>query len=375
MEKFSWAIQDGLLCKVTGKLQSLWMEIPGRCNLACRYCFACAGEKLEESKLMTWEVIEKILEEAAKMGVTSFGIPGAGEPLLPTNRKLTMRILRKCADLNIFVSLFTTSEFITAELANELFNLPVELLVKCNTLNPELQDRFVSDPKRGRIIHNYGAKRNAKIQLLMNKGFADDARCRAMFGRKSRLGLVTSIMTSEEGELSNLDHVANILRFCRQNNLIFDSDSVLKRGRGIVCGLSLGDEEYKQKVFELQRIDREEFGNEWTPTQSYVGGPACDRCFHHLYVDQYGTIHPCVGAMGIELGNIRETNLEEAWNKPEMEIIRNRKYKGRCGDECANFAEGKCNSCLGRRTINLTNKSLLADGCVKTIGCWNFKKK
>ncbi|EKE21163.1 MAG: tungsten-containing aldehyde ferredoxin oxidoreductase cofactor modifying protein, partial [uncultured bacterium] len=278
--------QDGLLRENTGKLQSLWLETPGRCNLACRYCFACGGENLDEKNLLQHTDIEKLLNEAREMGVKSFGIPGAGEPLLPINKELTMYILKKCATLGFFSALFTTGEFITPELADELYRLPVELLIKCNALNVELQDKFVSDPKRRRIIHGYGKKRNNAIEMLMANGFNQPA-----YGRKSRLALVTSIMT-DDGELSNLDCVVEILRFCRQNNIIFDCDSVLKVGRGINCGLHTSDEKYKQKLLELQKIDREEFGNEWLITQSYVGGPACDRYRHHLYVTQYGEIHP-----------------------------------------------------------------------------------
>jgi hypothetical protein len=116
-----------------------------------------------------------------------------------------------------------------------------------------------------------------------------------------------------------------------------------------------------------------------------------------MYINQYGDIRPCIGAMDVNLGNIREgTTLEQAWDTPEMQIIRSRNYKGKCGDECANFAEideertaeagtikHKCNSCLGRRTGTqiidgkeksiLTNKYLLEKGCVPTVGCWNFR--
>jgi MoaA/NifB/PqqE/SkfB family radical SAM enzyme len=182
-------------------------------------------------------------------------------------------------------------------------------------------------------------------------------------------------MTDESGDLSNLDQVVDVLRYCRNHNIIFDCDSVLRRGRGISCGLCTEDQQLKIKLLELQRIDREEFGNDWEITQSYVGGPACDRHFHHLYITQYGEILPCIGATGVHLGNVRTTSLEQAWNSEEMKIIRARRYGGKCGIECANFAEGKCNSCLGRRAVNLTNDFLLSHGYVDTIGCWNFRKK
>jgi len=371
----SWAIQNGLLRTVTGKLQSLWIETPGRCNLACPYCFACGGEALDKENLMDEAQIMSILEQAKAMGVESVGIPGAGEPLLPSNLALTMRIIQKCADLGMFVSLFTTGEFLTRELARKLFDLPVELLIKCNALDPDLQDRFVSDLSRGREIKDYGTKRNACVQMLMEEGFSDRNKCQSSFGRKSRLALVTPIMSDGDDGLSNLAEIERIFRFCRDNNIIFDCDSVLKRGRGASCHLHANDVSYKAVVAGLQRIDREVYGNDWPLSQSYVGGAPCDRYHHHLYVTQYGEIHPCIGSLGVKLGNVRKTTLQQAWDTVEMGIIRSRSYGGVCGEECANFSEGSCNSCLGRRTVNLTNESLRKHLKVQTIGCWNCKKK
>lgn len=368
------AVQHGLERKNTGKLQTLWIEVPGYCNLACSYCYACGGEGLEIKKLLSWKSYESILLQAKQAGVDSIGIPGAGEPLIGKNLDLTMRIIRKCTEFGIFVTLFTTGEFITEQLAREIYELSVEIMLKGNTLNPALQDKFVSDPNRGRIISGFGEKRNKAIELLMQKGFNNETECIKKFGRKSRMALVTSIMTNHDGGISNLNELTDILRYCRNNNIIFDCDVILKRGRGATCSLCPEDQEVKSKLFELQRIDREEFGNVWEVSQSYVG-TECDRYMHHMYVNQYGEIRPCIGAMDVKLGNAREVTLEQAWNSCEMQIIRARKYVGKCGEECANFAEGKCNSCLGRRTINLTNKNLLAKGAVETIGCWNFHEK
>lgn len=365
------AVQHGLQRINTGKLQSLWIELPGRCNLACSYCYACGGEKLDESRLLSWSNYEKILESAKAMGVDSIGIPGAGEPLLPgKNFELTMRFLTKCKELGLFVTLFTTGQFITEELARELYDLPVEIMLKGNSLKAEIQDEFVSNPEIGQIRTGYGKKRNRAIQILMKAGFNKKRTSTKMYGRASRMALVTSIMTSEDKGPSNYDEMASILRFCRKRNIIFDCDSLLKRGRGSNCSLCIGDREIKAKLLELQEVDAIEFKKHWELSQSYVG-TVCDRYMHHMYVSQYGDIRPCIGAMDVVLGNVKLTTLEKAWNSREMTIIHNRYYGGVCGTNCRNFTEGKCNSCLGRRAKNLTNESLLEKGFIDTVGCWN----
>ncbi len=370
-------------------LKNLWIELPGYCNLACSYCYAEGGKPKFPEKLLSWDDYRSILGQAKSMGVEDIGIPGAGEPFLSANKSLTFKVLEKCRDLGFYATLFTTGEWIDEEIADRLYALPVEVMLKCNSLKPEIQDAFVSNPKLGKcgIRQGYGLKRNKAIQLLMAKGFNDEKKCMENYGRKSRMALVTSIMTSQGDGPTNYDEMANLLRYARQNNIILDVDSVLKRGRGSSCDLCEEDQRLKSKLKELQKIDKEEHNVHWKLSQSYIG-TVCDRYSYHMYINQYGDIRPCIGAMDVILGNINELSLSEAWEKPEMKIIRSRNYKGKCGDECANFSEldeertakagtpkYQCNSCLGRRTKDLTNKFLLENGYVSTVGCWNHRPK
>ena len=367
------AVQHGLERSDNGRLQTLWLEFDQPCNLACSYCFANGGSKLGDEACLTRNDYVSILNQAQQLGVDSIGIPGCGEPLLPCNQEFTIWFLHECAARNIYVTLFSTGEFITLELAAKLYELPVELMIKGNSLDPEKQDRFVSDPSRSRNIRGYGKARNRAIEILMAVGFTDESRSIAEFGRKSRMALVTSVMTGKDGGPSNYDEVGDILRYCRNRNIIFDCDTVLERGRGATCGMSLQDELQKTKMVELQTIDREEYCNSWPITRSYAG-TTCDRFKHHLYIQKFGSIHPCIGSINVVLGYVQTTMLQDAFDNPLMQIIRARCYGGVCGTTCANFSDGICNSCLGRSTVNLNNAFLEKEGYVDTAGCWNFRK-
>jgi MoaA/NifB/PqqE/SkfB family radical SAM enzyme len=348
----------------TGKLQTLWFAIPRFCNLGCSYCYADGGTENSEDidQLLTRNEYEDLLTQAKAAGVDLVGIPGAGEPFIGKNRQLTMWLLEKCAELDLYCTVFTTAEFIDEELADTLFELPVELMIKCNALDPEKQDRFVSDPGFGKIIHGYGAKRNAAIHLLI----------RNMFNKGTRLSLVTPIMSSYGDGLSNVSDLEHILRFCRKHNLIPDIDTILQRGRGDGCTLTADDSEVKQAFANLQRIDSEEFDRHWDITSTYFNG-SCNRCDHHLSVSNQGDISPCIGSTWIKLGNIRTTSLEDAWNSPERRIIRSRRITGACV-ECKINNTSKCHyPCLGRWVEPVSNAQLVEDGAVRTLGCWNFR--
>ena len=361
----SKAVQHGL--------ETFWMELPQTCDLNCAFCFIGKISPENWAKRIRREQIFNAIDQAKAMGVDSIGFPGAGEPFLGKQSELTMDVIRHCDANDIFVTMFTTGLHITEKLAKELIGLRVELMVKGNSLDPDMQDLFVSNPSEGEkgMRYGYGVKRSRALDMLMSVGFNKSEHCEK-FGRRSRLALVTSIMQGKSGEATNYAEMADILRFCRNQNIIFDCDTILERGRGIGCSLSILDQALKEKLLELQHIDRTEYPDypHWDISQSYVG-TVCDRFRHHMYMTYQGEIHPCIGSTGVRLGNIRTTTLKEAWASPEMQVIRNRCYGGVCGTNCANFAEGKCNSCLGRRAVNLTSDSLKEKGFVDTVGCWN----
>jgi len=322
-KKTNMPVQKGLTLRPNGNLQSLWFELPSFCNLACSYCYAEGGKPERPGDLLSWDDYTRMLEEAKELGVISPGIPGAGEPFVKKNKGLTMKVLEKCADLGFYTTLFTTGEFITEELADRLKEMPLELMIKCNSLNPDVQNAFVSDPERNRIITHYGQKRNEVLEMLMQKGFNKPYKDGK---RESRLAIVTSIMTKSSGNLTNYEEMPDLLRFARRNNLIFDVDSVLPEGRGATCGLAIQDSELRECLEHIQKIDKEEHGRDVKIGQSYYG-TICDRFAHHLYVNQYGDIRPCIGAMDVNLGNIKTTSLAEAWERPEMQISKTENIK------------------------------------------------
>lgn len=370
------SVQHGLRRKKTGKPQTGWWEFPFTCDLQCPYCYADGGRNcLDVAGMLHVGDYIRMLDEAQQLGMDSIGVPGVGEPFFGKYTETTMWFLRECAKRGIYVTLFTTGAHITPELACQLYALPVELMLKCNSLIPEIQDAFVS-PVKGRQIHGYGAARDRAIEVLIETGFANYDKCMAEYGRESRMALVTSIMAPKKKGPSNYEEMASILEFCRDRNIIFDCDSILERGRGAGCSLRISGEMIKAKQLELQKLDREKYGRIWEVSKSYLG-TTCDRCFHHLYVDYIGNIRPCIGATDVHLGNIRETTLAEAWDSPVMQIIRARKYGGVCGNNCKNFQEELCNCCLGRVACGsnegepLTAESILEAGFVNTVGCWN----
>ena len=364
-------------CDIPGdtSLRSLWIEIPDYCHLQCPYCFAntCRNNPhLATDNLKVGEYL-RLLDHFKALGGQYLGIPGNGEPFHPSNRDLVMSILRHANSLGLRTTVFTTGETLFWEMQpdrsyaenvraepdfaimDELFGLDVILLIKCNSLNRDIQDSLVAQ-------QGYTDARAMVMQWLMEKYRLNSDK------ENRRLGIVTSIMPE------NQDEIVDLYWYAEKNNLIFDCDTILPQGRGqsfIKPGHSLSDQECQAIYRTLDSISEEHLST----GGSYVG-VACDRIKHHLYIDIRGNAYTCIGCVGrgkdLVLGNILKQPLEEIWNntiRVQMRDNLDAIVLGTCS-YCENF-QVSCWTCLGRSVERFEfkdDKILL-----HTRGCFNHR--
>lgn len=114
----------------------LWVTTD--CNLRCRYCYACGGEKKE---YMSWPVAKRAIDLIARHS-ESFKVQFAGgEPLL--NLPLVERVVRYMDEANVGAGyqLQTNATLITGSVAQKLKNLRIAVGVSLDGL-PEVNDRL-----------------------------------------------------------------------------------------------------------------------------------------------------------------------------------------------------------------------------------------
>ncbi len=359
----------GLLGQTLNDLREIWLEIPGDCHLNCDYCLAFEDKKNfhflkkaridQRADLLTIEEELNILRQFVsdfpltvsekKAGLKKqVAIPASGEPFFtPKMRAYLYPIIEFCEDNDLLLSIFTTGDLINDQ--DIEFLKPkknIRIIVKLNSFQAKIQDRLV---KRS----GYTQARDQMLQKLIAEGFND-----------GRLGIVTSLMPS------NLDEAENILLFARENNLTFDMDMIITRGRGEKSGQMIID---KQKISQatqrLQEIDKK-YNRFWQPSISYIGSPPCTRFSYHLYIQGNGQVSPCISSTQIVYGNLRENTLKNLWNSKLSQIIRRHDVQGVCRT-CKNFGH-TCFSCLSRSTKNLSAEKILGCQGLPTIGCQIF---
>lgn len=368
-------------------LRSLWIEIPDYCHLQCSYCFAntCRNKPhLAKNNLKVEEYLE-LIDEFAANGGKYLGIPGNGEPFHPANRNLVCQILKRATNKGLSTTVFTTgdaifwnmlpgitySECISANpdftLIDKLITYDIILLIKCNSIMDKEDEKgfTIQDKLVGQA--GYTKARKEAMKILIDKYHLN---------KQERLGIVTSIMPE------NKEEIIELVKYARKNNLIFDCDTILPRGRGKsfyespndtqqcdLCHEKMSHQEYKAIYKALEK----ESGGNFSICGSYVG-VACDRIKHHLYIDIDGNAYPCIGCVDKDkklcLGNIRNQSIKDIWNTPVRSLLRNDLRTivyGPCS-MCKNFNE-TCFSCLGRsvNTFEIHNDKII----LHTKGCFN----
>lgn len=368
-------------------LTSLWIEIPANCVLECPMCFANTIPRENPApQNIPNHVYDSIIREfcALNSGRKTIAIPGAGEPFHKFNRKLTFQIIKLTYNLGIPLTIFTTCHLMTKDdidaISKEYNN--VIILVKYNSSHKNIQESLVFKDVNNPSDPNYFDKRETVFKELIASGL-NKPTTSDNFRLETRLGIVTSIMQQNINEIEQLHYQA------RSDNLIFDCDTILPRGRGAVfvkkrhkdSGQEL-DRKIRDMIARIQSNDKELYEIHWQSGGTYLGAK-CTRFRNHLYIDADGKIHPCLGAFDVILGDIsgskyRRGLLRSVWESQELDVIKSHKYTGTCAT-CKNFIEENCFSCLGRATVkdeeerNLTAANLRKYGVVYTRGCLNYR--
>jgi MoaA/NifB/PqqE/SkfB family radical SAM enzyme len=367
MNKINKSEAHGLLGEMPNALRELWIEIPGDCHLNCRYCLAFEnkndfkfvdGARIDQrDNLLTIESYFKILEEFKEKfplsekeianGVKKqIAIPAAGEPFFTERlRNYIYPLLNFCEKNDIIISVFSTGDLINEEDIERLKPLRnLRLLIKVNSFTEQVQDKLAGKKK-------YAQARNHSLNRLIEEGFND-----------GRLGIVTSLIKQNATEAEEL------LRFARRNNLTFDMDLVISRGKGDKCHCQMESrEDILRIVDDLRAIDEKDYNRSWLPSPTYIGSKPCTRFSYHLYIQNNGNVSPCIGSTQIIYGNAKDSSLENIWESKLSKTVRERmsNIKGSCV-KCKNF-DSSCFSCLGRSTIDLSES--LNNGYLNTVGC------
>lgn len=332
-DEAGFSLDEIRAASAAGKLLTMEIEFSQLCNFSCPYCYLDTRPQEE----LTSEECRDLILQGRDLGVRKIIILG-GEPMIYP------RILEKINFIRsrgMDVEIFTNGSNMTVENARELAELDVKVVLKMNTLDPDLQNRMCGINDAHRII--YDAFTHLK---------------QAGYGPGGKPMAVSSVICSE-----NIGELPSMWRWLRSQRIDPYFEIITPQGSAVENGwLSVPPDRVEELFRELAEIDRREFGREWSVQPPLVG----DICLRHqfsCYVNAYGDVMPCVG-ITIPVGNIRQNRLADILR--DSEVVQDlRNYRNTIKGPCA--ACDKSESCYGCRgaAYQMTGDYLASDPL-----CW-----
>lgn len=344
-EKLIGLIREGV------ELTSLDLMLTKGCNFACTWCFAGSGPRATE--FLPYALLEKVVAEAAGLGVRLFILTG-GEPLVYRDPALgpysigshffkVVELIKssyKETGIDPKILTFDDVALITPEIAERFAAHGIGLCTKGDTLVPELQDYKVN--QKGAFVR-------------MQRGYEN--LIKVGYGKDPSLRLVVN---------SVLDHTTF-------DGMVDLHVWVMERGfdHSIVpvhyCGNAEGEDQeagihspHVKVLYDLlARIDRNLFGIDWTPFSAFSYDKTCNRNRSGLHIRSSGDVTSCSESPGKDatnrytFGNIRESGFSL------RDLVHSERLRGYRRDFAAGYGKYVCSP----KVCDLYANDLCQGGC------------
>lgn len=321
-------------------LLSLELEFSKRCNLNCIYCYANAGEALDNELILP--EIKDVIDQAQELGAKKIILLGGGEPLM--HEGLTS-VVEYIYTKGLEQSIFTNGTLLTKVLAQFLYRHSVSVVIKNNSNVPEVQDMLAGAQ---------GAYKKIKqgLEYLMEAGYPNG---------DCQLGIQSVICRQ------NIKEIPNMWIWARERDIVPYFEIITNQGMAKEHPeLHVSADEIRGVFEGLEHIDEIRFGRKWSPHPTIVSF-TCKRHLYSCLVNSQGYIQPCTG-IDMPVGNIRQERLKDILKKSAVvQKLRNiySNIQGEC--KVCKFAFD-CYGCRGN-AYQMTGNYLASDPT-----CWLNKK-
>jgi radical SAM protein with 4Fe4S-binding SPASM domain len=131
-----WWRSQPMVWSSAAPAESVFWNITGKCNLACRHCAVDSG--MRQSRGLSFAKCRQIIDDMASFGIQDIAMSG-GEPLARPDWHRLAVYARSCG---LKVSLSTNGTLINSKIARQIAEVQADVQVSLDGATPEIHDGF-----------------------------------------------------------------------------------------------------------------------------------------------------------------------------------------------------------------------------------------
>ncbi|MGD2247606.1 MAG: radical SAM protein [Candidatus Methanofastidiosia archaeon] len=316
-----------------------------KCNLTCRHCYQKAGPPFRDE--MTTEEALNIIEDLARSGTSNLSISG-GEVFL---RDDAFDLVEYAASLKLRTLVVSNGYTVTDDVMRELKKCGLDYMaVSIDSMNPETHDAFRGRP--GSLERAVNA-----VHATTQSGLISSVRTTALKFNYTDIPDIFEWCIKNKVDEFVLFHGVKVGRAHEIQDQLISHDDFIKMGHLL--------KEYEKKIDSLRvYIPRagipyiicslpHGLSNESYMPFSLSGLIMTNSCLagYNVLLLPDGRIAPC-SYFPYPVENLKEKSIKEAYQNPLLVSLRERDFKGPCG-ECPDKIE--CGGCRSKAYLHFND--------------------
>lgn len=270
------------------QLTNLHIEITSKCNERCVHCYIPHNNKVSDIEP---DLFYDVLRQCRNMRLLHLTLSG-GEPMLHQN---FCDFLRKCKEYNFSVNVLSNLTLLNDEIIKVMKTNPLlGVQVSLYSMNSNIHDEITQ------MKGSFEKTKNGILKLIDND-IPLQISCPIMKQNKNSYNDVKN--WAKKHKIRVGDDYVIIARYDHTTQNLSNRLSI-NEIKEVINDIVVNDTSY------LEQMEREAEKKKSITSNDFV----CSVCHSSICIADNGNVYPCAGWQDYNIGNVKETSLEDIWN-------------------------------------------------------------
>lgn len=273
------------------QLTNLHIEITSKCNERCIHCYIPHNNKISDIEP---DLFYDVLRQCRNMRLLHLTLSG-GEPML---HQSFCDFLRKCKEYDFSVNVLSNLTLLNDKIIKEMkINPLLGVQVSLYSMNPNIHDEITQ------MKGSFEKTKNGILKLIEND-IPLQISCPIMKQNKNSYNDVKN--WAKKHKIRIVDDYVIIARYDHTTQNLNNRLSI-NEVEEVINDIVVNDTSY------LEQMEKEVEKKRNITSNDFV----CSVCHSSICIADNGNVYPCAGWQDYNIGNVKETSLEDIWNNSE----------------------------------------------------------